>query len=318
MDRKSTGAPDWAAATSISSIQATAADAGPPTGSGRSTRLHRGRADVVQPEVLVEGAGPEHVEVRLVPDLEAPAADLVAPVALDEMRGEVADELTPTIPVLRRRHDGAVVEHGLVRVQGEIAGHEADLDDRPQPERQDPVVDAVDASEVVDRLTVDLAVDTEVVVEDGVGAHGAHAELVVGHPQRLGELVADVAAAGADAVVELGEALRPDHRPPGAVERSADVGCVDVDAGTPPSPSRRGVAWTGSLAGCPWSSTAATAATVYHAASPGRPGRVRQRRMGDRPHPRLADLERRVLAVGRVARGGRGSRRRPPPVPSRA
>ena len=96
--------------------------------------FHGGRADVVQPEVLVTGAGPEHVEVRLVPDLEAPAADLLAPVALDQMRGELAHQLAPTIPVPRRRHDGPVVEHGLVRVPGEIAGHVADLDDRSQPE----------------------------------------------------------------------------------------------------------------------------------------------------------------------------------------
>ena len=53
-----------------------------------------------------------------------------------------------------------------------------------------------------------------------MGPHGAHAELVVRHPQRLGELFADVAAAGTDALVELGEPFRADDRPPGAVERS--------------------------------------------------------------------------------------------------
>jgi hypothetical protein len=45
--------------------------------------------DVVEPEVLLRRAAPEHVEVGLVPDLEAPpVAHLGEPVPLDEVSGE--------------------------------------------------------------------------------------------------------------------------------------------------------------------------------------------------------------------------------------
>ena len=190
------------------------------------------------------------------------------------------------------------MEHGLVRVQGEIAGHEADLDDRPQPERQDPVVDAVDATEVVDRLTVDLTVDTEVVVEDRVSPHGAYAELVVGHLQGGGELLADVPAAGADAVVELGEALRPDHRPPRAVERSAHFGGIDVH------PAGRVAVSLGRrldrlACGLPVIVDRGHRGDRVPRGLAGTTRRVRQRRMRDRPHPRLTDHERGVRAIGR-------------------
>ena len=113
--------------------------------------LHGAHADVVEAQVLVAGSGPEDVEVRLVPDLEAPAADLLETVSVDEVRGELVDQRLPSVPVLRRADDGAVVEDGLRRIGGEIARHEAELDDRPQAEPQDMVVDPVDAGEVVDR-----------------------------------------------------------------------------------------------------------------------------------------------------------------------
>ena len=211
--------------------------------------------------------GPEDLEVRLVPDLEPPGAHLVTPIALDEVSGEVADELLPASPVLRRRDDRPVVEHRPVRIARQVVGHEADLDDRAQPELENTVVDAVDTGEVVVRLPVHLAVDAEVVVEDRMGVHRPHSELVVGEAQRLGELVADVPAAVADAVVELGEALGTDHRPPRPGER-ADVPSAEIWIRQAASPSGRATASTGSLAGCSWSSTAATAATVYHAGRP--------------------------------------------------
>ena len=74
---------------------------------------HRGDRDVVQPQVLLLRAAPEDVEVRLVPDLEAPAlADLLDAVAVDEVRGEVGDQVGPPVPVLRRRDDRLVGEDG--------------------------------------------------------------------------------------------------------------------------------------------------------------------------------------------------------------
>ena len=99
-------------------------------------------------------------------------------------------------------------------------------------------------------IAVDLAVDAEVVVEDGVGTHGPHAELVVGQAQRLGELVADVPAARSDAVVELRQALGADHRTPRSVQRPGDRGRRRSSTRHSPSPSTRGVASSGALLGC--------------------------------------------------------------------
>ena len=97
-------------------------------------RLDGAHADVVEAQVLLAGSGPEDVEVRLVPDLEAPAADLLETVSVDQVRRELVNQGLPSVPVLRRADDGAVVEHGLRRIGGEIARHEAQLDDRPQAE----------------------------------------------------------------------------------------------------------------------------------------------------------------------------------------
>ena len=158
----------------------------------------------------------------------------------------------------------------VFRVAGEVAGHEADLDDRAQSELEDAVVDAVDAGEVVDRLAVDLAVDAEIVVEDRVGTHRPHAELVVGEAQRVGELVADVPAARADARgrAATGVRSRSSDATAGAAPR---VGAASTRRGTRRRRRRAGVACSGALVGCPWSSTALTAATVYHARCPGVP-----------------------------------------------
>ena len=79
----------------------------------------------------------------------------------------------------------------MVGVAGQVAGHVGQLDDRPQADAEEPVVDPVDAAEVVHRPAVDLPVGAEVVAEDAVGAHGGHPQLVVDDAQGLGELLAD-------------------------------------------------------------------------------------------------------------------------------
>ena len=256
-------------------------------------------AHVVQAQVLVTCARPEHLEVGLVPDLEPPGANLVIPVALDEVGGEVADELLPPVPVLRRRDDRPVMEHGPIGVAGQVAGHEADLDDRAESEFEDTVVDPVDPGEVDDRLPIDLAVDAKIVVKDGMGAHGPHPELVVSHSQGLGELVADVPAAVADPVVELGKAFGADHRPPRPVERSDDPVGEHANAARSASfRQRRGgdrragrliVVIDGGDGGDP-----------VPRLDPDRAGRVGERRVGYRAHPRFADLQRGVLSVSTV------------------
>jgi hypothetical protein len=64
-------------------------------------------------EVLGSCSGPERVEGRLVPYLEAPLANLVTTVSLDQVRRHIGDEGFPPLPVLRWRHDRVVGEHGL-------------------------------------------------------------------------------------------------------------------------------------------------------------------------------------------------------------
>src|SRR5690606_39086883 len=97
--------------------------------------------------------------------------------------------------------DRLVREDRLRRVSGERPGHETDLDDRAQSQRQHPVVDPVDPAEVVHRPPGDLSVDTEFVVQDRVRAYRAYAQFLMGHPQGRGELFADVAASRTGAVV---------------------------------------------------------------------------------------------------------------------
>ena len=58
-----------------------------------------------------------------------------------------------------------------VGVEGELLGHEADLDDGADAGGEEPVVDLVDVGEVVDGVAVlVLGVDAELIVEDGVEA----------------------------------------------------------------------------------------------------------------------------------------------------
>ncbi len=114
--------------------------------------------------------------------------DGVAPVAVDEVGDEVADEIRPPVEVARRRDDPAIREHGRVGVRGEVARHERELDDRPKTRVEHPVEDVVDLGEVVDRSAAGVAVDAERVVEDGVRPNGLDAELVVDDAECLGQL----------------------------------------------------------------------------------------------------------------------------------
>ncbi len=66
--------------------------------------LDRARRGLVQAEVgLLVGVLPEEGEVRLVPDLDRPAPDLLDPVALDEVAQHGLDEGDPLRHVSRRR-----------------------------------------------------------------------------------------------------------------------------------------------------------------------------------------------------------------------
>ena len=157
---------------------------------------------VVELEVaaLVRDASPE-VDVGLVPDFEVPLRDLVDAVALDEVAGEGGDEAVPLLVGLGRGDIGLVPE-GVegVGVEGELFGHEADLDDGADAVGEEAVVDLIDVGEVVDGVAVLVfVVDADLVVEDGVEADVAE----------VGDLLhgAQVAAV---AVAQCEDAARPE------------------------------------------------------------------------------------------------------------
>ena len=265
----------------------------------RVDRLHGVRGDVVEPQVLLRRAGPEDLEVGLVPDLEGPVLDhLVAAVALHQVRDQVVDQVVPAVPVLGRRDDRGVVEDRLAGVRGEVVRHERQLHDRVEPQPAQVVVDPVHSREVVDRVSVHLAVDPEVVAEDRVRPDVGDAELLVRGPERGGELGPDRPAAGGVLRERVGEVLAADHRPPRPGQRP-DLGArVDVDLHRADRLGERG-----RLDG-----RAARALDVdvgqgghgVPARDAGRAGGVGVRRVRHRQHVAAGVVERLERAVGRV------------------
>src|SRR3954447_16971564 len=63
-----------------------------------------------------------------------------------------------------------------IGVEGQLLGHEADLDHRTYSVLEKPVIDLIDIGEVVDRVPVlILVVDADFIVKDGVKSHIAKA-----------------------------------------------------------------------------------------------------------------------------------------------
>ena len=203
----------------------------------RVDRPDGGGGHVVELQVLLGRAGPEHLEVGLVPHLERPVLDQVLEaVAVGQVRDQVADQVVPAVPVLAAATRSRRTRTRSCRVGREVVRHERQLHDRVQPDRAQVVVDPVDAGEVVHRLAVDLAVDAEVVAEDRVGPHVGDAELVVRGLQRRGQLLADHPAAGGVGREHVGEVLAADHRPPRPrqrrpARRAASTSTVTTSAG---------------------------------------------------------------------------------------
>ncbi len=128
---------------------------------------------VVELEVggLAGDAAPE-VDVGFIPDFEVPLGDFVDAVAVDEVLGEGGHEVVPALHALGGR-DVLLVPEGVevVGIEGELLGHEADLDDGANAVGEEAVVDLVDVGEVVDGVAVLVfVVDTDFVVEDAVEA----------------------------------------------------------------------------------------------------------------------------------------------------
>jgi hypothetical protein len=154
------------------------------------------------------------------------------------VRHQIADEVVPAAPVAGRRDDPPVVEDRPIRLGREVVGHERQLDDRSKPGLEEPLVDLVNLREVVDGTAVDLAVDGERVVQDSVRPDHLDTELAPCHPERLGQLLADVPATRPGAAEEQGEVLGTDHRPPRTRQGAEDPGGIDLD-GDPALDGRR-------------------------------------------------------------------------------
>ena len=138
--------------------------------------FHRQRRHAVQLEILALRPAEERVQVRLVPDLEVPAPHFLDPVALDPVAHRAADQFGPLGVVLGRRAVALPPEDRALFAR-QIAGAEAELDERADADLQQPVEERVHVLEVVDRLPRLLAVDEHVVVEQAVEADVAEAAL---------------------------------------------------------------------------------------------------------------------------------------------
>ena len=193
--------------------------------------LHGSCGRVVQVEVVALAAGPEDLDVRLVPDLEAPADDLVEAVARDEVPNEGLHQVRPAIQVSWRRDEPDVVEDARFRIGGEGLRHERQLHERPQARRQEAIDDEVDLVEVVPRGAVlVLAIHAEDVVEDGVRPDHLDAELFADDAERQREVLAHGQPARSLAAQEQREVLGADHRPPRPLDRAGGARGIDHDA----------------------------------------------------------------------------------------
>jgi len=124
-----------------------------------------------------------------------------------------------------------LVPEGMNRVPSrQFAGHEADLDKGPHALGQQAVVDLVDIGEVEDRIAAFiLIVDAHFIVEDGVEADIARANLVVDIFEVLAVVVSQ----------RQNGAARPEHLLPEMGEGAGRRVCVDGNgAGAGLSPSR--------------------------------------------------------------------------------
>jgi hypothetical protein len=143
--------------------------------------------------------------------------------------GQRSDQVAPLGPVRGRGDDAAVAEDRLFGVTSQYCGHERQLDERGDAQTEDLVIERVDGGEVDDERTVRTpGHDMVVVVQDRVRPGPGDAQVVVGQPQRLGELDPDHVAITVVPELQLGEALRPDH-PPDPIEDADGRGDIDLD-----------------------------------------------------------------------------------------
>src|SRR2546421_1047213 len=157
-------------------------------------RLDGTGSNLVESEIFFLGAGPEYFEVGFVPDLEAPLTDLLDAVAFHQVRGEMMVQFSPAIPVAWRRDDASVCEDGGFGVGCQVVRHEREFYDGPQTYVQQPVIDAVNAGEIVLSNSVDLAIHMLRIIQDGMSTYVRGSQFGLRNSQGLRELFTDIVA----------------------------------------------------------------------------------------------------------------------------
>ena len=150
---------------------------------------------------------PEHFEVGLVPDLDRPGHNVVRAVAVHQVAQRGLHQRAPGFVVRRGRDVAGPVEHGL-RAAGELFGHEAELQERPQAQPPVGVHDAVQIGEVVFGMfgagfVLVFLVDGHIVMEQAMAADVLEADLLLDQRELvlIFFLQSQAHAAGADAEI---------------------------------------------------------------------------------------------------------------------
>jgi hypothetical protein len=172
----------------------------------------------IEVRLLSRDAVPE-VDVGFIPHFEVPLGDFLDAVTVNEVLGEVLDEVIPSLHALWWR-DILFIPKGVKRVwvEGELLGHETDFDEGADAAFEQAVVDGVDVSEVVDGVSMlVLVVDTDLVVQDCVETNVAEIGYFF-----YGAKVFTIVFAQCEDGASGAEHLLPEVR-----ERSG--GCVGVD-----------------------------------------------------------------------------------------
>ncbi len=158
-------------------------------------RFDRPGGDLIEVEVVGLAAVEEHsLQVRLVPDLEVPALDLLPAVPADQEADKVADICTPLVFILRQRDAGFIEEHTSGIGFGHMLRHKAQLDKGLDAAFEQVVVDQSAVVEALfdkplgagqAHLVAQRVVGVHIVVENAVEPHPLDIQLVVDKLQLL-------------------------------------------------------------------------------------------------------------------------------------